>query len=131
MHLNDNTVRHVQDLPIRTHAGEVFHVSETERYDVTQAIELILKESDRFELGVIDLSTLTQQIRQRGKFNFHYIAIMKHNDARRPVLLGTLQDGSLRLLDGYHRACRSQQLGYTHVSAWILTPEQTAAIRLD
>lgn len=130
MHLNDNTVRTVQHLPIRSHAGEVFQVSETECYDITRAIELILKDPGKFERGRVHLSSLTQQIRHRGKFNFHYIATMMRDDARRPVLMGTLPDGTLRLLDGYHRACRSQQLGYTDVEAWILTPEQTAALRL-
>lgn len=130
MHLNDNSFRSVQELPIRARSGEVFHHEDVGPYDLGKAVEWINANPERFELATVRLSGLAEEMRRRGKFNYHYIASMARNDARRPVLIGRMADGTERLLDGRHRAARSLQLGYDSVEAWRLTVEQTEALRL-
>ncbi len=131
MHLNNNAIRETAHRPIQARDGEAVTLEGDGMFDIARAVAWIGETPDIFTLVSLPLKDLQPEIRRRGKFNFHYIAIMSHADCRRPILMGTRPDGGRFLLDGRHRAARSSQLGYPTVDAWILTSSQTQAIRLE
>ncbi|OOW49971.1 hypothetical protein BFQ41_18975 [Xanthomonas citri pv. citri] len=60
-----------------------------------------------------------------------YVSSLTNDDAIRPILLGRYADGTVRLLDGYHRASWLLYAGVKAVGAWLLTYEQTNSIRVN
>lgn len=116
--------------PIRAWPGEHFNHEDREIYDVANAVERINNNPEAFEFVVLPIELLREQLTGRGGINLDYVASLSNADAVRPVLLGRYPDGTVRLLDGYHRATWLLHAGIDRVGAWLLTPEQTEAIRV-
>ncbi|GAE55172.1 hypothetical protein AN652_01735 [Xanthomonas arboricola pv. pruni] len=116
--------------PIRSWAGEHFNHEDREIYDVELAVSLINRKPDDFQFIVLPIDRIRAQVEGRGSVDLQYAAALTNEDAVRPVLLGRYADGSARLLDGYHRATRLLRTNVPHVGAWLLTVEQTKAIRV-
>jgi hypothetical protein len=129
MHRHDNALHSVHDLPICARPGETYIFPQGSSLDVERAVSEILSAPNLFALVEIELSALGDQIKGRDKLNFHYVATMERDRARRPLLLGTSDHGDILLLDGRHRAARSLQLGYKTTKAWVLTLDQMALFR--
>ena len=129
MHRHDNLRHAVHDLPICARPGEIYISPQGAPLDVERAVIEILSAPHRFALMEVELSFLRDQIKGRDKLNFHYVATMERDRARRPLLLGTSDHGDILLLDGRHRAARSLQLGYKTTMAWVLAPDQMASFR--
>lgn len=124
MHRHNNAQHSVNAPPVSARPGESYCFPEGPVLDIERVVAEILRAPHRFVWREVGLSTLSDQIRGRTKLNFHYVATMERERARRPLLLGERDDGGLLLLDGRHRAARSLQLGYETSYAWILTPRQ-------
>ncbi|MEA9813174.1 hypothetical protein [Xanthomonas campestris] len=116
---------------IRSWAGEHFNHENREIYDVELAVSLINRKPDDFLFIVLPTDRIRDQVEGRGNVDLRYAAALTEEDAVRPVLLGRYADGSARLLDGYHRATRLLRTNVPLIGAWLLTVEQTKAIRVD
>lgn len=116
--------------PIRARPCEVFNHQNVEFYDVERAIRAINATPTQFEFVVLPITVLVPQVTGRGNLDVAYVASLSNEDAVRPVLLGRYPDGSVRLLDGYHRVTRLMQFRIQAVGAWMLTSAQTTAILL-
>ena len=116
--------------PIRAWPGEHFNHEDREIYDVARAVALINGNPEGFEFIVLPIASLREQIEGRGGVDLSYVATLTNEDAVRPVLLGRYPDGTVRMLDGYHRATWLLRAGIDCLGAWLLTPEQTDAIRV-
>lgn len=117
--------------PIRSWPGEHFNHEDREIYDVERAISLINSAPEDFEFVVLSIDRIRDQLQGRGNVDMHYVAKLTNDDAIRPVLLGRYADGTARVLDGYHRATWLLYTKVRAVGAWLLTPEQTNAIRVN
>lgn len=129
MHRHDNALHSVHDLPICARSGETYVFPQGPALDVERAVAEILRAPDGFAMVEVELSVFGDQIKGHSKLNFHYVATMERDRARRPLLLGASDHGDLLLLDGRHRAARSLQLGYKTSRAWVLSPSQMAFFR--
>lgn len=124
-----------QFAPIKTQPNARFDFNNgQEIYDVALAVEQINTNPDAYQCLPVPLAHLVPQLEgvaASGGVNAEYAALLSWEDATRPLLLGSYATGEVRLLDGYHRLTKLlSEHGSNHVAAWILTPQQTAAIRL-
>lgn len=116
--------------PIRARPHEVFNHQNAELYDVARAVSDINATPTNFQFEVLPIEVLAPQVAGRGHLDRAYVAMLSNEDAVRPVLLGRYPDGTVRLLDGYHRVARLMVMRVRVVGAWMLTVAQTDAIRL-
>ncbi|AOL21875.1 hypothetical protein MOU_20348 [Xanthomonas citri pv. malvacearum str. GSPB1386] len=79
---------------------------------------------------MLPIDSLREQVEGRGGIDLRYVATLSNEDAVRPVLLGRYHDGTVRMLDGYHRATWLLKHHVSPIGAWLLTPAQTDAIRV-
>ncbi|MBB5862385.1 hypothetical protein [Xanthomonas arboricola] len=117
--------------PIRSWPGEHFNHEDREIYDVERAVALINQAPEDFEFIVLPIDRIRDQLLGRGSVDMDYVRSLTNADAVRPVLLGRYADGTARLLDGYHRASWLLYARVEVVGAWLLTYEQTNAIRVN
>lgn len=116
--------------PIRARPGEHFNHEDRELYDVALAVALINRQPEDYEFLVLPIEMFREQIVGRGHVDFGYLDTLTNEDAVRPLLIGRYADGSVRMLDGYHRASWLLRAGVNVVGAWVLTAEQTNKIRV-
>lgn len=116
--------------PIRAWPGEHFNHEGREVYAVHRAVSLINRNPEDFEFIVLPIDSLREQVEGRGGIDLRYVATLSNEDAVRPVLLGRYHDGTVRMLDGYHRATWLLKHHVSPIGAWLLTPAQTDAIRV-
>ncbi|MGE4279059.1 MAG: hypothetical protein AB7G62_05690 [Magnetospirillum sp.] len=129
MHLHHNAQHCLSPSDITARPGETRLLPDGGILDVEQAVAAIRAAPEPFHWAEIRLSMLASQIKGQTKLNFHYVASMERERARRPLLLGRQADGELLLLDGRHRAARSLQLGYATAWAWVLNVAQMDGFR--
>lgn len=123
-----------QFAPIKTQPTARFDYEGLELYDVARAVAQINANPYGFHCQAVLLATLEPQLNGvtvSGGIDAAYAASLSWEDATRPLLVGSYPNGEVRLLDGYHRLTKQlSEPGGDGAVAWILTPEQTAAIRL-
>lgn len=124
-----NTQLKWQDFPeINCPPKQIFNHENETIFHVWKAIELIRERPDDFQFGAVQLQNLRAQIEGRGNLDLEYASSLEQEDATRPLLIATENDGQHRLIDGYHRALRCHWQGCIGASAWILNQQQTASI---
>lgn len=114
--------------PIKSWEGEAFNFENKIVYDVYRAIISIHADPEGHQFGMVKLEQLFPQLDGRGNMDASRIKAMSEIDATRPVLVATQADGTVRLIDGYHRATWCRNAGVEGIAAWILSREQTALI---
>ena len=120
-----------RSLPIRALPNALYSFEDREYYHVGNAVRDILSDPGRFEFRTIDPERLRPQLEGQGNIDKVYVSQISFEDTSRPVLMATLRDETVRLIDGYHRASRALQIGAPLIGVWLLTRAQTLNYMVD
>ena len=120
-----------KSLPIAARPGEVYNIENTEFYDVEAAVNAINANPHSFKFGMILPEKVIPLLVGQVDFNLAEVMRISFDDAARPLLFITYENGQSYLIDGYKRARRALQFGAPTFGAWVLSPEQTAKFRLS
>ena len=117
--------------PLTHREGEVYNFENREFYDVSRIIADILRDESQFKFGTIGIERLWPQVQGSGGIDPAHIERIPVARISEPVILITYENGSARLVDGYHRLAKARSMRAELIAAYILTWEQTQKYLLD